>query len=44
VHAEDLLADNGSDWEAVETIGECLPQPDGVSSLTFIVETIDAVD
>jgi hypothetical protein len=44
VHGENLLIDNGSDGQAVEAVGECLPQLDIVSSLALIVETVDTVD
>lgn len=44
VHGEDLLVDNGGNWEAVEAIGKRLPQLDVVSSLALIVESVDAVD
>lgn len=44
MHREDLLVDDGSDGQAVEAIGERLPQLDIVSSLALIVETIDTVD
>jgi len=44
VHGEDLLVNNGRDRQAVEAVGESLPQLDVVSSLALIVETIDTVD
>lgn len=44
VHGEDLLVDDGGDGQAVEAVGEGLPQLDVVSSLALIVETVDAVD
>lgn len=44
VHGEDLFVNNSSDRQAVEAIGECLPQLDIVPSLALIVETIDTVD
>jgi len=44
VHREDLLVDDGSDWQAVEAVGESLPQLDIVSALALIVEAVDAVD
>ena len=44
VHGEDLLVNDGSNGQAVETIGKSLPQLDVVSSLALIVETVDAVD
>jgi hypothetical protein len=44
VHGEDLLVDDSSDGQAVETIGECLPQLDVVSALALVVKTVDTVD
>jgi hypothetical protein len=44
VHGEDLLIDDSSNGQAVEAVGESLPQLDVVSSLALIVETVDAVD
>ena len=44
VHGEDLLVDDGGNGQAVEAVGEGLPQLDVVSSLALIVETVDAVD
>lgn len=44
MHGEDLLVNDGGDGQAVEAVGECLPQLDVVSSLALIVETVDAVD
>lgn len=44
VHAEDLLVDEGGDGEAVEAVGEGLPEADVVAPLALVVEPIDAVD
>lgn len=44
VHGEDLLVNYGRDRQAVEAVGEGLPQLDVVSALALIVETIDTVD
>lgn len=44
MHGEDLLIDDGGNGQAVEAVGESLPQLDVVSSLALIVETVDAVD
>jgi hypothetical protein len=44
VHGEDLLVDDSGNRQAVEAIGERLPQLDVVSSLAFVVEPVDAVD
>jgi hypothetical protein len=44
VHREDLLVDDGSNWQAIEAVGKRLPKLDIVSTLAFVVEAIDAVD
>jgi hypothetical protein len=44
VHGEDLLVNDGRDWQAVETVSESLPQFDVVSSLALVVEAVDSVD
>lgn len=44
VHGENLLIDNGSNWQAVEAVREGLPQLDVVATLALIVETVDTVD
>lgn len=44
VHGEDLLVDDGGDGQAVEAVGERLPQLDVVSSFALVVESVDAVD
>ena len=44
VHGEDLLIDDSGDGQAVEAVGECLPQLDVVSALALVVETVDTVD
>jgi hypothetical protein len=44
MHTEDFLINDGSNWEAVETISEGFPQLDVIPSLAFIVESIDSVD
>jgi hypothetical protein len=44
VRGEDLLVNNGGDWQAVEAIGEGLPQLDAASTLALVVEAVDAVD
>jgi len=44
VHCKDLLIDDGCNWQAVETVCECFPQLDVVSSLAFVVETVNSVD
>ena len=44
MHGKDLLVDDSRDWQAVEAIGEGLPQPDVIPPLTFVVKSIDTVD
>ena len=44
MHGEDLLVNDGRNGEAVEAIGESLPQLDVIPPLTFIVEAVDTVD
>jgi hypothetical protein len=44
VHGEDLLIDDGSNGQAVEAVGESLPQLNVISPLALVVESIDAVD
>jgi hypothetical protein len=44
MHGEDLLVDDGSNWQTVEAIRECLPQLDVVSPLAFVIKPIDTVN
>lgn len=44
VHGENLLVDDGGNWQAVEAVGKSLPQLDVVTSFAFIIETINTVD
>lgn len=44
MHGEDLLVDNGGNRQAVEAIGEGLPELDVVAALALIVESVDTVD
>ena len=44
VAAEDLLVDDGRHRQAVEAVGERLPQLDVVASLALVVEAVYAVD
>ena len=43
VHAEDLFVDDGHNWQAVEAIGERLPEFDVIPSLTLVVKSVDTV-
>jgi hypothetical protein len=44
VHCEDLLINDSCNGQAVEAVGEGLPELDIVSSLALIVESVDTVD
>lgn len=44
MHAEYLIIDECSNREAVEAVGEYLPQSDTVSPLALIVEPVDSVN
>lgn len=44
VRAEDLVVDNSSDREAVEAVGEELPEADTEAAFALIVEAVDTVD
>jgi hypothetical protein len=44
VHGENLLVNDSSNRQAVEAVGEGLPQLDVVSSLALVIETINTVD
>lgn len=44
MHGEDLLVNDGRNGQAVEAVGESLPQLDVVSPLALVVEAIDTVD
>jgi hypothetical protein len=44
VHGEDLLVDDGGNGQAVEAVGEGLPQLDVVAALALVIEAVYAVD
>lgn len=44
MHAEDLVIDDGGDGQAVEAVGEDLPEADAEAALALVVEAVDAVD
>lgn len=44
MHSEDLFVNDRGNWQAVETIGEGLPQFDIVSSFAFVIKSVNAVD
>lgn len=44
MHGKDLFVNNGRNRQAVEAVGEGLPQLDVVPPLALVVEAVDAVD
>ena len=44
VHCENLLINDGCNWEAVEAVGKRLPQLNVVPALAFVIESVDSVD
>ena len=44
VHTEDLVIDECSNGHAIEYVLEFFPHADGVATLAFVVESIDAID
>jgi hypothetical protein len=44
MHTENLLVDDGGNGKAVKAIGESFPKFYIVSSLTFVIESVDSVD
>jgi hypothetical protein len=44
VAAENLLVNEGGNWQAVEAIRKCLPKLDVVSTLAFVIKAVDAVN
>ena len=44
VAAEDLLLNDGGDGQAVEAVGEDLPELDAVAAFALVVEAVDPVD
>lgn len=44
MHGEDLLVNNSSNGQAVETISKGLPELDIIPALAFVVEAVDTVD
>lgn len=44
MHSENLLVNDGSNWETIKTIREGFPQLYVVSSLTLVVKAIYTVD
>lgn len=44
MHAQNLLVNDGSNWQTIETIRKGLPQFNIISSLALLVETINAID
>jgi hypothetical protein len=44
VHSEDLLVDDSGNGQAVEAVGEGLPELDVISPFALVVESVNAVD
>lgn len=44
MHGEDLLVNDGSNWQAIEAISERLPELDVIPPFAFIIEAIDTVN
>lgn len=44
MHGENLLVNDRRDWQAIEAVGERLPQLDVVPPLALVVEPVDPVD
>ena len=44
MHTEDLFVNQGCNWQAVEDVGEDFPKSNGVSSLAFVVKSINSID
>lgn len=44
MHCEDFLVNDGSDGQAIEAVGECLPQLDVEPTLALVIESIDSID
>lgn len=44
MHAQYLVINERCNGQAVEAIGEYLPQPNIEPPLTFVIETVDSVD
>ena len=44
MHTEDLIIDQGSNWEAVEAVSKSFPEFYIISTLAFVIETVNSVD
>ena len=44
MHAQDLFVYQGRNGQAVEAVSERLPNPNVVSPLAFVIESINSVD
>ena len=44
MYTEDLVIDECSDGHAIEYVLEFFPHADGVATLAFVIESIDAID
>lgn len=44
MHADDFVINDGSAWEAVEGVAECLPKLDTKPTAALVVESVDPID
>lgn len=44
MHSKDFLIDDSGNRQAIEAVGECLPQLNVIPPLAFVVKPIDSVD
>jgi hypothetical protein len=44
MHADNLVVNDCTTWQAVESITKLLPHFDGESATTLVVEAVDSVD
>ena len=44
MHREDFLVNYSRNGQAIEAVGECLPQLDVITSLTFVIKPVYSVD
>lgn len=44
MHTKNFLINDGSNWEAVETICESLPELDVITTFALVIKPIDTID
>ena len=44
MHAENLIINQGCDWQAIETVRESLPQFYVVPPLAFVIKSVDPIN